>query len=184
MQNSLRDPTPAASLRNPYPVSTASRAGGRLLDLSFGLNALEVGERLRSAADQLGDNKRVLAFYLADMEDRRLYQVSGHGDTAHFGEAQLDMERRRTREYVQVGRALQELCLIDDAFLEGDISWSKVLARLPVVQRDTQTAWIEFAKENTFRELRHEVRGCEPGYLPGEGSTYGLIHKRIVVQAS
>lgn len=152
-------------------------------DLTFGLSASDVGHRLRAAVDELGRNKRVLAFYLADMEERSLYQVSGHGSTVHFGEAQLEMEPRRTREYVQVGRALWDLVLIDEAFCAGEIGWSKLTALLPVVQRDTQDAWVRFAKENSFRDLRTEVGGCRPGEVPGDGSAYGLIHKRVTVQA-
>lgn len=153
------------------------------LDLSYGLSASQVADILRHAADQIGDHRRVLAFYLVDMEDRRLYQVSGHGCTVHFGDAQLDLEPRRTREYVQVGRALQDLVCLDEAFLSGEISWSKVVALLPVVQRDTQTAWVEYAKDHTFRELRAEVGGCRAGDLPGEGTSYGLIHKLNMVKA-
>ena len=149
--------------------------------MQYGLSAKEVGDALRRASDELGRNKTVLAFYLFDMEERRLYQVSGHASTVHFGEAQLDMEPRRTREYVQVGRALQHLELVDNAFEE--LGWSKVTALLPVVQRDTQREWVEFAKGHSFRELREEVGGCRAGDLPGEGGDYGLVRKRVTVTA-
>jgi hypothetical protein len=151
--------------------------------LPVGLSAREIADRLRHAADAIGYHKYVLAFYLAEMERRRLYQVTGHGSTVHFGEAQLEMDARRTREYVQVGRTLQELALVEEALALGDISWSKVVALLPVVQRETQEAWVDFARQHTFRELRREVYGCRPGDLPGEGSDYGLIHKKIVIEA-
>ncbi len=153
------------------------------LELSFGLNAHEVGERLRNASDELGRNKRVLAYYLYDMNDRRLYQVSGHGSTVHFAESQLDMDQRRAREYVHVGRVLSELVLVDDAFCSGDISWSKVLAMLSIVQRETQEAWVDFAKNHTCRELKEELAGCEPGYLPGEGGGFGLICRKLIFAA-
>jgi len=151
--------------------------------LPIGLSAREVADRLRHAADAIGYHKYVLAFYLADMDRRRLYQVTGHGSTVHFGEAQLEMDARRTREYVQVGRTLQQLTLIEEALALGDLSWSKVVALLPVVQRETQEAWVDFAQNHTFRELRQEVYHCRPGDLPGEGSDYGLIHKKVVIEA-
>jgi hypothetical protein len=151
--------------------------------ITFGLSAREVADRLRRAVDEIGHHKHVLAWYLADMERRRLYQVSGHGSTVHFAETQLDMDARRTREYVQVGRSLQELDLVHDGLRSGDLSWSRVVALLPVVQRETQEAWVGFAREHTFRELREEVHCCRPGDLPGEGSDYGLIHKKIVIEA-
>jgi hypothetical protein len=151
--------------------------------LPVGLSAREVADRLRHAADAIGHHKYVLAFYMADMDHRRLYQVTGHGSTVHFGEAQLEMDARRTREYVQVGRTLRELALVEEALALGDISWSKVVALLPVVQQETQEAWVDFARDHTFRELRREVYACRPGDRPGEGSDYGLIHKKIVIEA-
>ena len=153
------------------------------LDLSYSLSAPEVGERLRHAADELGQNKRVLAHYLYDMQERHLYQVSGHGSTVHFAETQLDMEPRRTREYIQVGRALSDLVLLDEAFCDHEIGWSKVTALLPVVQQETQEAWVEYAKGHTFKDVREEVFGCKPGYLPGEGGGYGLICRKTVFSA-
>ena len=153
------------------------------LDLSYSLSAPEVGERLRHAADELGQNKRVLAHYLYDMQERHLYQVSGHGSTVHFAETQLDMEPRRTREYIQVGRALSDLVLLDEAFCDHEIGWSKVTALLPVVQQETQAAWVEYAKGHTFKDVREEVFGCKPGYLPGEGGGYGLICRKTVFSA-
>lgn len=151
--------------------------------LTFGLSAGEVADRLRRAVDAIGYHKYVLAFFLADMDRRRLYQVTGHGSTIHFAEAQLDMDARRTREYLQTGRALQELDSVERALASGDISWSKVVGLLPVVQRQTQEAWVDFARTHTFRELREEVHHCRPGDLPGEGSDYGLTHKKIVIEA-
>ena len=153
------------------------------LELTHGLNAAQVGDRLRDASDQLGINKRVLAFYLLDMEERRLHLVSGHQSTVHVAEAQLDMEARRTRELVQVGRSLQSLTLVDDAFRTGEISWARVLLLLPVVQRETQQGWLDLAKTVTCRDLRTEVHGCRTGDLPGEGTDYGLIHLKVNFEA-
>ena len=48
-------------MRSNNTTSTTTR-----LELTHGLTALEVGARLRSASDELGRNKRVLAFYLFD----------------------------------------------------------------------------------------------------------------------
>ena len=126
------------------------------LGLIDGLAAAAVGHRLRRAADEIGDNRRILAFYLADMRDRGLYLESGHGSVEHFGEAQLEIRPRRTREYIQVGRALRGLELVDQAFDSRAIGWSKVVALLPVVQRETQKTWVDFARNHTWRELRDE----------------------------
>ena len=151
--------------------------------VGFGLPPEAAVAHLRRAASEIGRNKYNLAFGLADMERRKLYMLSGHGTTVHFARTQLEIEPRRTREYLQVGRALHELDLVREAFVEGDISWSKVTGILPVVQGETQQAWVDFAKAHTYRELRSEVCTCRPGELPGEGSSYGTKAQKIVIEA-
>ena len=157
-------------------------SGRRDSDLVHGLRAEEVGDRLRRAADELGRSRRVLAFYLTDMEERSLYQRTGHGSTIHFGSAQLDMSARRVRECLQAGRSLRDLQVVDAAIGSGQLSWSRVTTLLAIVQRDTQVEWVEFATKHSFRELRKEVGACQPGDRPGEGDNYSLIHKRTKIE--
>jgi len=153
-------------------------------DLMPCLSAAEVGRRLREANDALGYHKRVLAFYLLEMEERRLFEMTGHGNTAHFAATQLDMDERRTREFINVGRSLWSLQKLDQAFREGRISWTRVLLLLRVVEAHTQTEWIEFAENASCKELRNEVYSCERGCLPGEGDDYGLKGPRTNFEAS
>ncbi len=151
------------------------------ISLISGLNAQQLGDRLRAAVDEIGANKRVLSFYLLDMDERRLYLTTGHGSTAHFGAAQLELDARRVREYLQAGRSLRNLPLLDEAFLDARISWSRLLALLPIMQVETQAAWVEFATEHSLSDLRRALAGCKPGDLPGDGiedsGDYSLIHK-------
>ena len=153
------------------------------IEIEVVANAEVVGDRLRAAADALGRNKYVLAFYLHSMEELRLFQTTGHGSTVHFAETQLDMEPRRTREFIQVGRSLWGLKEVDRAFRQGELSWSRVLLLLRVVQTETQAAWVQFARSVTCRELRDEVYGCDPGDLPGHGNHYGLRHRKANFEA-
>lgn len=153
------------------------------LDLELGLPASVVCDRLRLASDHNGCNKRILAFFLVEMEDRKLFAVGPHGSTEHFGESQLEMSHRRVREYIQIGRTLNDLVLLDEAFLAGEIGWAKVIAMLPVVQRSTQESWVEFAKTHNWRDVRVEVRASRPGQIPGEGDGYAIAAPHVLLQA-
>ena len=139
-----------------------------------GLGFEAVKERLLGICERDEGTRRALAFYLADVADRKLFEEGGHSSAVHFAEAQLEMNARRARELIQVGRELAGLHLVDDAFFAGEIGWTKVLLLLRVVQVSTQQVWIDFAREASCRELDEEVRRCRPGELPGEGSRIGL----------
>ena len=148
------------------------------LGLVLGLPADEVFDRLRQARDQEGVVKRVIAFFIAEVYDRDLCAQTPYGTMENFALNQLDMDPRRCREYARVGRALLDLPVLDRAYSAGEVSWSKVITLTgSVIQRETQEAWTEFAKTNSFRDLRHEVQVCKPGDLPGEGGEHKLLHQ-------
>ncbi len=75
---------------------------------------------------QAGLGHRALAFYLADMAERRLFRLFGCVSSVHYAQEHLDLGARLARELVSVGRALEDLGLIDAAFARGRISWTKV----------------------------------------------------------
>ncbi len=153
----------------------------RSVELIEGLGFESVRARLLREGDRDDCANRTLAFYLADMKDRKLHREGGHSSVEHFADAQLDMSPRRTRELVRAGTELRGLEHVDAAFLGAALSWTKVLKLLSVVQTTTQVAWVEFALTLSCRELQEEVRRCRPGELPGCGTKSGLDkHKHSV----
>ena len=155
-----------------------SSSPAQALGLQHGLPAHVVFERAVRASDQKGYAQRAIAFHLEEIHSRSLCNASPYSDVEHFALCQLHMEPRRCREAIQVGRLLRHLTAVDDAFLAGDISWSKVVRMLPVVQLQTQVAWVEFAKTATYAQLKFAAKSCKPGQLPGEGSDYGIAAAR------
>ena len=159
------------------------RRKGRGIELIEGLGFEEVRGRLLRIGEAKESANRALAFYLADVDARRLYEDGGHSSAVHFAEAQLEMKPRRARELIQVGRELASLSLVDDAFFAGEIGWTKVLLLLRVVQVSTQQVWVAFARNASCRELDEEVRRCKPGEVPGEGTRISLDANHRTVQA-
>ncbi len=144
-----------------------------VVGLESGLPVTDIIHRLRETAAIEGDQRHILSFYLVDFDERRLFLQTGHGSTVHFGEAQLDMSARRVREFLQAGRSLRNLRAIDAAVSEREISWSKAVVLLRVVQIETEAVWLEFATTHSYGDVCEEVRCCRPGDLPGQGN-YGL----------
>jgi hypothetical protein len=144
------------------------------IELVPGLERTELLRRLRAANDSVGFQHRILSFYLTDLCDRREFCLSGSPDISHFADEQLGMERRRCNEYLQVGRQLLELPLVDDAFLRRRLCWSKVLTLLPVVQVSSQDEWIDRAMGMSVRQLRKAVSQARQGRRPNGGDGEGL----------
>lgn len=149
-----------------------------------GLPAEEVARRLARAGRREEVGQRVLAFYLVEMDERRLYQATGHGSTAHYAEARLDLDRRRTSELLRVGRVLLELTEVDRAFCAGRLGWGKVLVLARVAVAQHEEAWLERALALDLRALAALARRSRPGGPPRQpGDTKGLPQIRFGVSA-
>ena len=155
------------------------------VDLVSGLAVAEVHARLRQGLRLHDTGQRILAFYLHDMQERRLYQTSGHSSTRQFAQDQLGLDRRRTAELVAVGRKLLELPAIDAAFCEQRIGWSKVLLLARVATERHERAWLERACALAVRDLAREVQIAKEGDEPrAPGDRKGLPEVRFHVQVS
>lgn len=144
------------------------------VDLVPGLPIEEVRSRLHVGLRLQETGQRVLAFYFAEMADRRLHQDSGHASTAHFAEDRFGLDRRRTSESIAVGRKLLHLPAIDDAFCEQRLGWSKLLLLVKVATPEHEAAWLARAQAASYRDLRREVQLSRPGSAPRSGNKKGL----------
>lgn len=167
-----------------YDLNRAQRAL-EAVDLRQGLATDEVHIRLAQGSRLNETGQRILAFYLVEMEDRGLHQVTGHSSTAQYAEDRLDLPARRTRELLGVGRKLLTLPRIDSAFCEGRLGWSKVLQLVKVACPEHEAAWLERALKSTCRELALEAKLVPAGRAPRKpGETKGLPEVRFALRTS
>ncbi len=65
--------------------------------------------------------------YLADMAEGKRFQDLGcYSDVHHYAKERLGLGVKISRERVRIGKALRDLPHIEEAFVEGDLSYSKV----------------------------------------------------------
>ncbi len=155
------------------------------VDLRPGLTVDEVHARLAQGMRLRDTGQRILAYYLFEMEDRRLHQLTGHARTTQYAEDRLGLERRRAGELIAVGRKLLDLPLVDGAFCRQQIGWSKVLQLVKVAVPEHEEAWLERARTLSCRELAREVQRARPGRPPpAAGELKGLPEVRFRVSTS
>src|SRR5215203_3649667 len=91
------------------------------------LSAAERIAAIRGLLDEQRSAERLLCRYLADLADRvhetRLGVAIGFSDIYNASRCLFAMGVRRTREHVRIGRALRELPRIEQAFLDGTLSY-------------------------------------------------------------
>ncbi|MEW6747515.1 MAG: HNH endonuclease signature motif containing protein [Planctomycetota bacterium] len=163
----------------PRREPTAAR---EVIELIAGLPIEELELRLQLANRTSEVGYRTTAFYLADMQERQVYQFTGHASAVHYAMNKLAMSRRQARDLLAAGRALAELRRIDEAFCTGELSWSKtrLLARIAI--QETEEAWLGRGRELTCAELEREVATSEKGRPPRKDRK-GLPRVQFTVKA-
>ncbi len=87
----------------------------------------------------------------------------GFCSCAHWLSYHAGLNMNSAREKIRVARALAELPLIDDAFREARISYSKVRAITRVANRKTEQTLLEIALCGTAAQLEATVRRYRKG---------------------
>jgi hypothetical protein len=95
-----------------------------------------------------------LAALLTAIERGRHYTECGCKSILRYGEKQLGIGPRKTRELLRVARICEQFELLSQAFRLGQIGWCKLREISRVVDEDNERKWLRYA-------LRHSVRHVE-----------------------
>ncbi|HEX6245443.1 MAG TPA: HNH endonuclease, partial [Polyangiales bacterium] len=154
---------------------------GVTVGLVAGLPVEELARRLAVALRAGEACQRALAFYLHDMEARRLAQALGFPSTVHFAGNRLGLSKGTTRDLLRAGRRLEELGELDAAFARGELCWSKVRCIARVASPDNQAQWIERCRDLTAAQVEGITRCASEGDDP-PSLQRGLPHARFVLR--
>jgi hypothetical protein len=87
------------------------------------------------------------------------WALDGSPTCAHWVARALDVEVSTAREWLRIGRALEELALVDTAFREGRLSYSKVRALTRVAAPENEHELCELAERTPAGRLPHALAG-------------------------
>src|SRR5688572_9791498 len=146
-----------------------------------GLPVEELTRRLAVALRTGEACQRALAFYLHELEARRLFQSLGFPSTVHFAVNRLGLSKGTTRDLLRAGRRLEELGELDAAFARGELCWSKVRCIARVASPDNQGKWIERCRDLTAAQVEGVTRCASEGDDP-PSLERGLPHARFVLR--
>ena len=144
----------------------AEDRGGITVELRAGLSAAEADKRV-AQAHRAGDiGARALAFYLADLADRGVYQELGFRSIENYAQTRYHIRPPTTRRYVIVGRALLDLPEIDRALCEGTLFWSQARELVRIAVPETEAEWLEWARGRSAREITAQMSIRRKGERP------------------
>jgi Holliday junction DNA helicase RuvB len=154
--------TPAAS-PSPSSASSASVITAPIVrKLVRGLPCRQVIKKIKEAERLSDAGDREKAFYLADFRDRDLYKEAGATSFSDFLENQTGIGAERGCALARVGKKLEQLPLLDEAFARGKIPWSSVRAAASVATQDTDAFWAEYCLGHTSTEVERRAAETRP----------------------
>ena len=128
--------------------------------------ALELDKRILETHALLSRAERDLAWLLAELADTKHFLDLGYANVGQYAQAKLQLEPRKTRGLVRIGRALPELPVLDRAFASGALCWTKARELLAVATPEVEAEWVALACQSTSRELERVVAAHRPGEPP------------------
>lgn len=130
------------------------------------LDASQLHDHAIDARRRLTRAKHELCCLLRVIDQRATWRSRGCASLVEYAERELDLHPRLVTELVRLGRRLEDLPELHQAFATGELSWTKVRELARVATRHSEDAWLERAMQLTSRELEREVAICEPGDEP------------------
>ncbi|HKB16569.1 MAG TPA: hypothetical protein VKF62_10915, partial [Planctomycetota bacterium] len=132
-----------------------------LVPLERNLSPEQVDARLRQAHRSRRTAERALAFYLKEVNDRRLFEDFGFASIRHYAREAADLTGRQTRELLRVAEALETLPLLARAYASGSLPWSSIREICRVATPQNEAKWIEEASRMSCRGVEALVaRAC------------------------
>src|SRR5215218_2205933 len=95
---------------------------------------------------------------IAEFDEREGWHGYGIASCSHWLAWQCGLSPGAAREHVRVARSLQSLPLIEAAFADGCLSYSKVRALTRIAEPDSEPSLLEVALELTASQVERTVR--------------------------
>jgi hypothetical protein len=110
-----------------------------------------VHEALASLGKQRAAHERDLCRWLLAAQRLGVHARAGYASLGEYAERILGLNVRQTEERLRVGRALAALPLLDGALGGGELPWSAVREITRVATKQTEAAWLAWAKPRRMR---------------------------------
>ena len=134
--------------------------------LTHGLSGSEVHRRALEARKLFGKAQKALAFWINEIDARKIYREFGCSSIYHYATSHLALGEHTIAEMVRTGKALEHLPLLSQAYEKGEISSTHVREITKVATPETESFWYEAAKKSTTRQIEKLVAFSPKGGLP------------------
>jgi hypothetical protein len=120
--------------------------------------------------------ERLVCRYLADLADRVQQRqdlaLARYEDELHAARSCFGLGAREARDRIRVGRALRQLPQVERAFVEGELSYSRVREVTRIATAPDESEWLELARRLDMRALERRVASAQAPVFDDEAPNF------------
>jgi hypothetical protein len=141
------------------PKTSVSTDGGEIAVPADALPAdpFALDAQLRFAVEAIHTSEPRIGRLLRVIIDQKFYRTLGCDSVDAYVRERLGISVRKAWALVKVEKSVWRATEFRRAYYEGELTWSRALTLLPVLDRTNAVAWIERAQAVTARRLADEV---------------------------
>jgi hypothetical protein len=122
------------------------------------LSAREVHDRLRAALSELQRAERNAVLWFSEIVRRKLYRELGYSSVYQYAELALGFKKSKTSQFLHLSQALADLPELRRSVAKGELSWTKAREVAKIATSETESVWIQEAKQTSSRKLEARVK--------------------------
>jgi 5-methylcytosine-specific restriction endonuclease McrA len=121
-------------------------------------SANEVHQALKSSLAAMEKAQRCAVLWFGDILERQLYRELGYSSIKQYAKMELGFSTSRTGDFLQLCRKLKKLPQVKAKVESGELGYTAARVIAPVADKTNEKAWVDFALQNSRRELEREVK--------------------------
>ena len=127
-----------------------------------------VTDLARDAATSTTTMRYLLGRCMLAMDRLETYKEMGLSCSVHFATQHLKMNERLAKLVLKVTKQLEELPLLRQAALHGELEWSQIREVVSVATIETEEMWKELCLKSNCSQIQALVSATPKGGIPGE----------------
>ena len=143
-------------------ANTTTAAGRPSVATLVFLRGRDADGRLRELVAERAQARPVLGALAATLLSRRSFEPLGFRCLGDWSRERLGVGARAVREWARVWRALEELPLLREAVVSGEVSWTVARMIVGVVSPENEAACLETVRGRTVRAVEALLRMVAP----------------------
>ena len=129
-----------------------------MTEFQSGQSANVAHEAIKSSLKTMEKAKQNSVLWFEDIYVRKLFLTLGYSSINQYASEELGFSTSKTGDYLQLCRSFRELPKLKKKIESGELGYTTARVLAGVANTQNENGWLDFALNNSRRELEMEVK--------------------------